>query len=661
MTTTPTEAKPSGAPRSAARKSEDPPPRIVIQYPTPAVDGGRYAAKRCVGDHVTVEADVFRDGHDLIRAVIRYKHAQDDHYRETEMHRIDAHLGGVRWAGSFDVDRQGRWEYTVQAWTDVFGTWRDELERKVKADQHNLAGEISEGVLLLKNAAENATQRADKALIEHAVATLADEDVPEAAKHDVALGPELFATIERIEPRHGAVTLPEPVPLEVDRLRARFSSWYELFPRSWGGLKGVERQLPHIAKLGFDIVYLPPIHPIGLTNRKGRNNSLTAGPNDPGSPWAIGDKTGGHDAVHKDLGTIDDLKALTQAAKRHDIDIALDFAIQASADHPWLHEHPEWFHRRPDGTLKYAENPPKRYQDIYNLNWESPDWKGLWDALLKTVIQWVDCGVTVFRVDNPHTKPFAFWQWLINRVHDHNRDVIFLAEAFTRRSVMRQLAKIGFTQSYTYFTWKNSRWELTEYVSELALTDESDYFRPNFFANTPDILHEYLQHGGRPAFEARLILAATLSPTYGIYSGYEHYENVPVREGSEEYLNSEKYEIRQRALDGPMLPLIQRINAIRKDNVALQELPNITFLDTANDALIAYAKHSRGNTIITIVSIDPHQRQEGLAIVPANLGLPPSFTAHDLLTEERYQWRIGPNYVSFEPGVRQGHIVRVEI
>ena len=661
MTTTPTEAKPSGAPRSAAPKSQDPPPRIVIQYPTPAVDDGRYAAKRCVGDRVTVEADVFRDGHDLLRAVIRYTHAEDEHYQETEMRRIDAHLGGVRWAGSFDVDRQGRWEYTVEAWTDVFGTWRDELERKVAAGQHDLAGELSEGVLLLETAAKNATKKADKALIQHAVATLSDDDVPEAAKHDVALGPELFATIERIEPRHGAVTLPVAVPLEVDRVKARFGSWYELFPRSWGGLKGVERQLPHIAKLGFDILYLPPIHPIGVTNRKGRNNSLTAGPTDPGSPWAIGDKTGGHDAIHEDLGTIEDLKQLTAAAKRHEIDIALDFAIQASADHPWLHEHPEWFHRRPDGTLKYAENPPKRYQDIYNLNWESSDWRGLWNALLKVVIQWVDCGVTVFRVDNPHTKPFAFWEWLIKNVHDHNRDVIFLAEAFTRRAVMRQLAKIGFTQSYTYFTWKNSRWELTEYVSELALTDESDYFRPNFFANTPDILHEYLQHGGRPAFEARLILAATLSPTYGIYSGYEHYENVPVREGSEEYLNSEKYEIKHRALDGPMLPLIQRVNQIRKDNVALQELPNITFLDTANDALIAYAKHSRGNTIITAVSIDPHQIQEGLAIVPANLGLPPSFTAHDLLTDERYPWRIGPNYVRFEPGVRQAHIMRVEI
>jgi starch synthase (maltosyl-transferring) len=338
--------------------------------------------------------------------------------------------------------------------------------------------------------------------------------------------------------------------------------------------------------------------------------------------------------------------------------VALDFAIQCSADHPWLHEHPEWFHRRPDGTLKYAENPPKRYQDIYNVNWESEDWRGLWEALKDVMLQWVDCGVKVFRVDNPHTKPFAFWEWLIGEVHEHDRDVIFLAEAFTRRAVMRQLAKLGFSQSYTYFTWKNSRWELSEYVSELAYSGEQEYFRPNFFANTPDILHAYLQHGGPAAFEARLVLAATLSPSYGIYSGYEHFENTPVREGSEEYLDSEKYEVKKRSLDGPLLPTIKRLNEIRRENPALQELSNVTFLDSANDALIAYAKHSRGNTVITVVNIDPYQTQEGVAVVPAHLGLPPSFTADDLLRDERYQWRIGPNYVRLDPG--RSHIVRVE-
>jgi starch synthase (maltosyl-transferring) len=656
-----TQVQPSPATRPRATAPKPPPERIVIQYPAPAVDDGRYPAKRCVGDTVRVEADIFRDGHEILRAVVRYRPPDRTDEEETEMERIDAHLGGVRWTGSFEVDRQGAWQYTVEAWTDVFRTWRDELARKVAAQQHDLAGELSEGVQHLHNARDSATDRTDHALIDHAIATLSDPDVPESAKHDVALGPELLNTVERIEPRHGAVTLEHPIPIEVDRERAKFGAWYELFPRSWGGLRDVKQQLPRLQELGFDVLYLPPIHPIGHTNRKGRDNALVAGPHDPGSPWAIGDETGGHDAVHKDLGTIDDVKELTAAARQHNLDIALDFAIQCSADHPWLHEHPEWFHRRPDGTLKYAENPPKRYQDIYNVNWDSPDWTGLWDALLTILLQWVDAGVTVFRVDNPHTKPFEFWRWLIENVHAHNRDVIFLAEAFTRRSVMRHLAKIGFTQSYTYFTWKNSRYELTEYVSELALTDEHEYFRPNFFANTPDILHEYLQHGGRPAFEARLILAATLSPSYGIYSGYEHFENVPAREGSEEYLHSEKYEIKRRALDGPLLPLIQRINQIRRENRALRDFENITFLDTASDALIAYAKHSPGNTIITVVSLDPRQPQEGLAIVPANLGLPPSFTAHDLLTDERYLWRIGANYIRFEPGIRQAHVLRVEI
>jgi starch synthase (maltosyl-transferring) len=631
----------------------------VIQYPAPVVDDGRYPAKRCVGDTVHVEADVFRDGHDLLRATVRFRGPGEPEWREHALKRIDAHLDGVRWAGEFTVTSTGRWEYAIEAWTDVFGTWRDELARKVAAEQHNLKGELSEGELLLRAAAQRATESTDKRLIEHALRTLADDDAPEPAKHDVVLGEELCEAVERTQERHGAVST-DSLPIEVDRLRARFGSWYELFPRSFGGLHGVQKQLPRLAELGFDVVYLPPIHPIGHTNRKGRDNSLTAGPTDPGSPWAIGDETGGHDAVHPRLGTKGDLIELTKAAGALGIDIALDFAIQCSADHPWLTEHPEWFHRRPDGTLKYAENPPKRYQDIYNVNWESPDWRGLWEALRDVMIGWVDCGVKVFRVDNPHTKPFAFWQWLIGEVHKHDRDVVFLAEAFTRRAVMRHLGKIGFSQSYTYFTWKNTRWELTEYVSELAYSGEGEYFRPNFFANTPDILHAYLQHGGRPAFESRLVLAGTLSPSYGIYSGYESYENVPVREGSEEYLHSEKYEIKRRSLDGPLLPVVARLNEIRRENPALHRLANITFLDTANDALIAYAKQAPGNTVITVVNLDPHQPQEGAATIPAHLGLPPSFTVVDLLSDERFAWRIGPNYVRLEPWGRQAHVLRVE-
>jgi starch synthase (maltosyl-transferring) len=636
---------------------EAPPERIVIQYPSPAVDGGRFPAKRCVGDEVTVEADIFRDGHELLRAVVRYRGPSGGRWREAEMERIDADLGGVRWAGRIQLDEVGSWQYTIAAWTDVFGTWRDELERKLKAGQQELAGELSEGVVLLRAAAASAKAKTDRTLIEHAVHTVVDQALAEAAKHDVMLGPELFAAIERSQPRE-SVTLAQPLRIEVDRVRARFGSWYELFPRSWGGLKGVEKQLPRLKELGFDVVYLPPIHPIGHTNRKGRDNALTAKRGDPGSPWAIGDERGGHDTVHPDLGTVEGLSRLAEAAAELEMDIALDFAIQCSADHPWLSEHPEWFHRRPDGTLKYAENPPKRYQDIYNVNWDSEDWRGLWDALLEVMLGWVDCGVKVFRVDNPHTKPFAFWTWLIEEVHKRDREVIFLAEAFTRRSVMRHLAKLGFSQSYTYFTWKNSRHELSEYVSELAHTDEREYFRPNFFANTPDILHAYLQHGGPPAFEARLVLAATLSPSYGIYSGYEHFENLAVAEGSEEYLHSEKYELKQRTLDGPLLPLIARVNRARAENPALQQLSNVTFLDTASEALIAYAKRTGANTVLTVVNIDPHQTQEGLAVIPAELGLPPVFTVQDLLSESAFQWRIGPNYVRLGPG--KSHVGRVE-
>jgi len=657
----------------------------VIQYPTPSVDGGSFAAKRCVGDVVTVSADVFRDGHDKLRAVVRYRAPGERRWSETELDQTDAHLDGVRWAGSFEVDRPGRWLYTVDAWTDVFRTWRDELERKLAAGQDDLTGELSEGVVLLRAALERARAKEDRALIAgalgalgaagaagaagavggngaaDALGALAGGSRPEPATHDVVLGAELLAAVERAQERHGNVTLNPPIAIEVDRVRARFGAWYELFPRSWGGLAGVKEVLPAIAELGFDVVYLPPIHPIGVTNRKGRDNSLTAAPGDPGSPWAIGSSEGGHEAVHPELGTAEDVLALTSAAREAGIEIALDYAIQCSADHPWLSEHPEWFHRRPDGTLKYAENPPKRYQDIYNVNWDTPDWRALWNELLAVMLHWVALGIKVFRVDNPHTKPFAFWEWLIGEVHARDRDVVFLAEAFTRRAVMRHLAKIGFSQSYTYFTWKNARWELTEYVSELAYSGEQEYFRPNFFVNTPDILHAYLQHGGRPAFEARLVLAATLSPSYGVYSGYENVEHTAVREGSEEYEHSEKFEVKQRVLDGPLLPLMRTLNEARRANPALQELSNVTFLDTANDALIAYAKQSRRNTLITVVNIDPHQTQEGLAIVPASLGLPPAFGVHDLLTGERFQWRIGPNYVRLQPGVRQAHVNLVEV
>ncbi len=640
-------------------KRAQPPRRIRIRPLSPVIDCGRYAPKRCVGDTVIVAADIFSDGHEKLRAVVRYRSPGGRTWLEAEMHAVDAHHNGVRWEGAFPVELQGRWEFGVEAWVDLFATWRDELARKVAAAQEDLSGELSEGVVLLEQALARAKGAQDKRAIKHALDTIGDAKAPQPARCDAGLSPELSEAMERAQERHAMTRLEKALPLAVDRVRARFGSWYEVFPRSWGGLKGVEALVPELAELGFDVVYMTPIHPIGVTNRKGRNNTLVAGPDDPGSPYAVGGKEGGHDAVHPELGTVDDVRSLCVTAREHNMDVCMDFAINASADHPWLTDHPEWFHRRPDGTLKYAENPPKKYQDIYNVNWESEDWRGLWDEWLRIFLFWVDAGVKVYRVDNPHTKPFLFWEWLIAEVHKVDRDVIFLSEAFTRRAVMRELAKLGFTQSYTYFTWKTSRWELMEYVNELAHTGEAEYFRPNFFPVTPDILEAYLVHGGPGAFYARMILAGTLSPSYGIYSGYEHFENVPLREGSEEYLNSEKYETWERKLDGPLLPVIRRLNEVRRENPALQRLTNVTFLETHNDGLVAYAKHVPGNTVIVVVSLDPFGLQEGAANIPADLGLPPVFPVEDLFTGEHFDWRIGANYVRFEAGVRQAHVLRV--
>jgi starch synthase (maltosyl-transferring) len=630
-----------------------PPPRIQISRPEPMIDCGRYPSKRTVGDAVAVSADIFADGHDILRAVVRSNAPGSKNWVENPMVRIDAHVDGDRWAGEFQVDCLGRHTWTIEAWTDAFASWREELRRKIDAGQPDLSGELSEGEVLLEDAAARA-KGADRKLIERALACLREE----GADPEIAIDAELFAAIERYPDRSRATTMERELHVDVDPVKARFGTWYELFPRSWGGLQGVTEQLPELARLGFDVLYLPPVHPIGLTNRKGRNNSLEAGPGDPGSPWAIGDASGGHDALHPDLGTMEDFDELVRVAGEQGIDVALDFAIQASADHPWLTEHPEWFNRRPDGTLKYAENPPKKYQDIYNVNWDSEDWQGLWNALRDVVRFWADHGVKIFRVDNPHTKPLAFWEWLIAELRSEHPDVIFLAEAFTRAAMMRQLAKVGFNQSYTYFTWKSSKWELMDYVTELATSGMQEYYRPNFFVNTPDILTEELQHGGPPKFASRLVLGATLSPTYGVYSGFENFERVPVRAGSEEYENSEKYEIKQRALNGPLLSLIERINAIRRANEALQHLDNIQFLTTENDALIAYAKRTGDNIIIVVVTLDPVSAQEGVVVIPYGLGLPPVFTVTDLLSGESFDWRMGRNFVRLDP-YRVAHLLRV--
>jgi starch synthase (maltosyl-transferring) len=640
------------------RAERQPPPRIQIEHAEPIVDCGRYPAKRTAGDAIVVSADIFRDGHEVLRAVVRWRGPGETDWHEAPMRHVDAAQAGVRWEGSFTVREPGRWTFTIEAWTDAFASWREELDRKVAAGVEDLSGELSEGVLLLERVSGLA-EGEDRVTLERALSVVRDTTAPISTRAEAALALDLRDAARRSPDRLESTILPQPVELDVDRERARFGSWYELFPRSWGGFEGVRGRLPRLAELGFDVLYLPPIHPIGLTNRKGANNALVAGPGDPGSPWAIGDATGGHDAIHPDLGTLDEFDTLVAEGRRVGVEICLDFAIQCSADHPWLTDHPQWFNRRPDGTLKYAENPPKKYQDIYNVNWQSEDWRHLWQALLDVVLFWVTHGVRVFRVDNPHTKPIPFWEWLIRKVRAQYPDVVFLAEAFTRRAMMRTLGKAGFSQSYTYFTWKSSRFDLTEYVEELSGSGEQEYFRPNFFVNTPDILTEELQVGGPAKFASRLVLAATLSPSYGIYSGYEHFEHEPVAPGSEEYLGSEKYQLRERDLDGPLMPLVGRLNAIRRAHPALREFANIRFLETENDALIAYAKRTGDDVVITVVSLDPGADQEGVCIVPSELGLPPSFAVRDeLVSGSRFHWRLGRNFVRLAPG--QAHVLGVE-
>jgi starch synthase (maltosyl-transferring) len=597
-------------------RTTEPPRRIQIQHVEPQVDHGRAAVKRTQGERVEVSATIFRDGHEILGAAVRARRRGERRWRESLMY----HAGNDRWVGHVELDACGTWEFAVAAWVDRFASWRHELQRKVDADQEDLSGELSEGAALF--GVESLT--VDEALANH-----------DADRSELTTSPTLG--------------------IDVDRERARFGSWYELFPRSWGGFAGVTEVLPDLAELGFDVVYLPPIHPIGTTNRKGRNNALEAGSDDPGSPWAIGSAEGGHDAVNPELGTLEEFEAMVARGREVGCEICLDFAIQCSPDHPWLEEHPEWFNRRPDGTLKYAENPPKRYQDIYNVNWDSEDWKGLWQALHDVVQLWVDRGVKVFRVDNPHTKPVPFWEWLIREIRSRDPEVVFLSEAFTRPAMMQTLGKVGFAQSYTYFTWKNTRSELVEFVDDLLAW--SDYYRPNFFANTQDILHRYLQQGGRPAFEARLVLAGTLSPTYGIYSGFEHLENTPLREGSEEYLDSEKYEAKERSLDGPLLPLVRRLNEVRRGHPALQWL-ELAWLETENDELLAFAKKRADDVVVVAVNLNPFEEREGVVVLPAWIGLPPAVRVRDLLHDEAFTWHIGRNYVRLGPG--QSHVLAAE-
>ncbi|MDZ7729682.1 MAG: alpha-1,4-glucan--maltose-1-phosphate maltosyltransferase [Dehalococcoidia bacterium] len=642
-------------------------PMISIVDIQPAVDGGRYPVKRVVGDTLSATAVVLKGGYESLRVELRYHRPGEHTWRGTPMRYV---YEDDNWVAELPLDQVGAWQFTVAAATDHFGTWRNEIERKHGAGR-DLSAEIQEGVELLRHAAGAADSRVASRL--ESVASEIASASPERAV-ELALDPELQLIMAVAEPRED-LSIHEPVrEIWVDRRRALFGAWYELFPRSQspepgehGTLRDVELQLPRLADLGFDVIYLPPIHPIGHTNRKGRNNSLVAAPDDVGSPWAIGSEEGGHDAIHPQLGTYEDLEHLVAEARRYGIEIALDFAIQCSPDHPYVRDHPEWFRQRPDGSIKYAENPPKRYEDIVALDMTCPDYPALWEELRRVVLFWVRHGIRIFRVDNPHTKPIAFWDWLIREVRDDYPDVFFLAEAFTRPRLLHQLARLGFSQSYTYFTWRNTRPELEEYLEELTSGPGTDYLRPNFFANTPDILHEYLQHGGRPAFRIRATLAATLSPTYGIYSGFELCENVALRPGSEEYLDSEKYQVRQRDWDAPgnINDTIALLNRARRENPALQSLTNLRFHNADNPNIIAYSKATPdgANRMLMIVNLDPFNAHEATVQLDGDaLGIGPgsTYTAHDLFTGQRFPWAGEANYVRLDPADEPAHLFRLE-
>lgn len=662
--------------------------RVIIEAVTPQIDGGTFAAKRTPGETVDVSARIFADGHDVLSAVVAVRPVAtnaDDGEDGGEWHESPMALlraGDDLWHGCFIVTQHGWYEFRIIAWVDRFQTWRRDLRLKAAAGQA-IDVELLEGSLLVRetteggetddtaNAAEAAADR-QWLLLQADGLSDSGSDVDRLA---IALSPELATLMTRLADRSEA-TVSDALPVWVDRERARFGAWYEFFPRSaspdpvrGGTFRDAAAWLPRIADLGFDVIYLPPIHPIGHSFRKGRNNSLESTPDDVGSPWAIGSEAGGHDAVDPGLGTIDDFVAFRCAAERLGLEVALDLAWQCSPDHPWVREHPEWFRHRPDGTIKYAENPPKRYQDIYPLDFACAEWRSLWRTLLDVTLFWVSHGVRIFRVDNPHTKSLNFWAWLIREVQARHADVLFLSEAFTRPAVMRYLAKAGFSQSYTYFTWRNTRDELTAYVTELTQSETAEYLRPNLFANTPDILHAYLQQGGRPAFEARLVLAATLGATYGIYSGFELCEGRAVP-GTEEYLDSEKYQIRQWDWQRPghIAELVCRVNQLRRSYRALQFNHTLRFHDTDNTQLIAYSKQApaapgaREPLLLVIVNLDPHFMQHGYVRVPLErLGLRDDqpFEVRDLLTDARYTWQGAWNYVRLDPGLRQAHIMEL--
>lgn len=641
--------------------------RVIVEGVQPEIEGGRFPIKRVVGETVVVQADVFTDGHDAVACSLLYRKDNEARWREAPMRA----LVNDRWEGSFQVSGLGCYRYTVVGWVDSFQTWRRDLQKRMQAEQ-DLSVPFLVGAELIEQTRQGAEAGAAAKLKAWVRELRSDADAEQ--RYRIALDDELGRIMAHYWDEATATLYGKELGLIVDRERARYSTWYELFPRSCATLPGAhgtfkdcEQRLSYVAAMGFDVLYLPPVHPIGRSHRKGKNNAPTSAAGEVGSPWAIGAQEGGHKAVHPDLGSLEDFRDLVVKAQEHGIDIALDIAFQCSPDHPYVKEHPQWFLWRPDGTVQYAENPPKKYQDIYPINFESEDWPALWEELKSVVLFWIEQGVHIFRVDNPHTKPFRFWEWLISEVKNEHPDIIFLAEAFTRPKVMRHLAKLGFSQSYTYFTWRNTKWELTQYFTELTQTESREYFRPNLWPNTPDILNDYLQFGGRPAFMIRLILAATLGASYGVYgAAFELGETRPRETGSEEYLDSEKYEIKNWHISQPdsLKDLITRVNEIRRKNAALQSDRSLRFHSTDNEQIIAYSKctDDLDNVILVVVNLDPHHTQSGWIDVPLeafDLDAQLPYQVHDLLSGARYMWSGSRNYVELNPYSLPAHIFRV--
>lgn len=631
--------------------------RVWIEEIGPSVDCGRFPIKRTVGEKVEVSAYIFADGHDSLRAVLQYWRSDGERVELPMALRSDR--SDDFWVGEFQVDTVGSWQYTVSTWVDHFATWQRDLLKRFEADQ-NVASELLEGAAMIDAAAGRALAPDDDWLL--GIAALLRSGGPRKELVAKATAADISTMMGRHPDRSVETVYAPSLTVTVEPRIAAFSAWYELFPRSVttdpkrsGTFRDVEGLLPEIARMGFDVLYLPPIHPIGRTHRKGRNNSLKVVADDPGSPWAIGAREGGHKAVHPELGSIEDFEQMVVSARAQGLEVALDLAFQCSPDHPYVREHPEWFRHRPDGTIKFAENPPKKYEDIYPLFFDCAEWQSLWRELKSIVLFWIERGIRIFRVDNPHTKPLPFWEWLIAEVRREYPGIVFLSEAFTRSRVMYGLAKVGFSQSYSYFTWRNTKHELTAYMRELVETEVRDYYRPNFFANTPDILPEYLQFGGRPAFIARLVLAATLSSCYGIYSGYEFSENEAVP-GTEEYLNSEKFEIKPRdwKSSGHIRAFITRINDIRRHNPALASNRTLAFYPVENEQLLFYGKKTEdlANIILVAVNLDPHHVQDGWLEVPLEeLGIRENevFQVHELLFDNRFLWQGRRNYVRLDP------------